>query len=114
MLWILLAVFSHFFWAVGNIGDKYVVSKRVKNPFVYLVWITMLGIFSIALIPWIGFFIPSFKTSVFLIIGGALYFYGGLPYMRAMQIEEPTRINVFWGLIPIFSFLIGKFFFNEF
>lgn len=113
MFWIFLAISSHWFWAVGNIGDKYIVSKRVRNPFVYLVWITMLGVLSLVIIPWTGLVIPSAKTALFLLIGGLLYFYGGLPYIRAMQMEEPTRINVFWGFIPVFSLLIGQIFLKE-
>jgi len=113
MFWILIAISAHWFWAIGNLGDKYIVSKRVRNPFVYLVWITMLGGLSVVIIPWTGLVIPSAKTALFLLIGGLLYFYGGLPYIRAMQMEEPTRVNVWWGFIPIFSLLIGQIFFNE-
>ena len=34
MSWILIAVSAHLFWAFVSIGDKYIVSKRVKNPYV--------------------------------------------------------------------------------
>ncbi|MFH1292474.1 MAG: DMT family transporter [bacterium] len=113
MFWIILAISSHFFWALGNIGDKYIVGHRVKNPFVYLVWFTFTGIFVLLVIPFINFDIPPTNILLLLILAGAVYFFGGLPYIKAMQIEEPTRVNVWWNLIPLFSLFIGWVFLGE-
>jgi len=113
MNWIFLAILAHFFWAWVNIGDKYIVGKRVKNPYVYMVWLTLTGIVSIFVIPFVDFRILDWQTMTFLIVGALFYFFGGLPYIRAMQIEEPTRINVWWNLIPLISLIIGFSFFNE-
>lgn len=113
MNWIFIAVSAHFFWALVNIGDKYIVGHRVKNPYVYLVWLTMFGIISIVFIPFIDFIIPDARTMIFLVIGSLFYFFGGLPYIRAMQLEEPTRINIWWNLIPLFGLLLGFLFFDE-
>ncbi|PIZ94426.1 MAG: hypothetical protein COX81_03625 [Candidatus Magasanikbacteria bacterium CG_4_10_14_0_2_um_filter_37_12] len=113
MNWIFYAIVAHFFWALTNIGDKYIVGHRVKNPYVYLVWMTMSGIISVVFIPYIDFFIPDTQTLVYLCIAGVAYFFGGLPYIRAMQLEEPTRINVWWNLIPLFSFGLGWIIFGD-
>ncbi|MFH1790181.1 MAG: EamA family transporter [bacterium] len=114
MLWVILGISSHFFWAILNLGDKYVLSKRVNNPYVYLVWLTLVGILSVVLIPFIDFHIPQNPMVMLLIIvGGIMYFFGGLPYVKAMQMEEPSRINIWWNLIPIFSFFIGWIFLDE-
>ncbi|PIT87529.1 MAG: hypothetical protein COU31_02525 [Candidatus Magasanikbacteria bacterium CG10_big_fil_rev_8_21_14_0_10_40_10] len=113
MLWIFLSILAHFLWAWVNIGDKYIVGHRIKNPYVYLSWMTMAGIMAVVLIPFIDFYVPPFKILFGLIGAGCLYFFGGLPYIKAMQMEEPTRINVWWNLIPVFSLLIGWTFLNE-
>lgn len=114
MFWIFLAISSHFLWAIGNIGDKYIIGHRVKNPYVYLVWFTITGVASLLILPFIDFYFPPLDILLWLVLAGALYFFGGLPYIKAMQMEEPTRINVWWNLIPIFSLFIGWIFLDEF
>jgi len=113
MLWIFLAISAHFFWALQNIGDKYILGNKIKNPYVYLVWFSLTGIFVLVVIPFISLDLPSGSIWLWLILASAVYFYGGMPYVKAMQIEEPTRINVWWNLIPLFSLLIGWSLFDE-
>lgn len=113
VLWIPIAIFSHLFWAVVNVGDKYIVSNRIKNPYVYLVWIMLFGIIAILLIPFLDFSIPDKNIFFLLIASSAFYFFGGFPYLKAMQQEDVTRINILWSLIPIFSLIIGWFAIDE-
>ncbi len=114
MFWVFLAIVAHFFWAMANIGDKYVVGKRIQNPYVYIVWVTILGFFFVLFtLPFFELYTPPTITLLWLLLAGVLYFVGGLPYMRAMQIEEPTRINIWWNLIPLFALVIGWLFLGE-
>ncbi len=113
MSWVFLAILSHFFWAIGDIGNKYFVEHRVKNPYVYLVWFTITGVIVLLAIPFINFYIPPINILLYLTLASALYFFGGLPYIKAMQMEEPTRISVWWSLIPVFSLIIGWIFLGE-
>ena len=107
MTWILVAISAHLFWAVVNIGDKYVVEKRIKNPYTYMIWLAWLGLATVILIPFINFVVPDGRIFWWLALGSALHFYCALPYARALQIEEISRINVWWLMIPVFSFFIG-------
>ena len=109
MFWIFPALASHFFWALVNIGDKYIVGNRVKNPYVYLMWLNMIGIVTLLLIPFVDFYVPEPRFLLWIALAGALWFFGGLPYIRAVQIEEVTRINIWWNLIPVFALLIEFF-----
>lgn len=113
MLWVFLAISAHFVWAWVNIGDKYLVSHRIKNPYVYIVLLSLIGIISAILIPFIDFQIPNFRTFILLCLAAGANFYGGFPYIKAMQWEEPTRINVWWNLIPLISLMLGWFLFDE-
>ena len=114
MFWIFLAIFANLVWAFAGIGDKYIVSKRMKDPYVYLVWFVIVGVLmSSFILPFINFSFPSFDTFLLLVLCAALYFYGGLPYIRAVQMEEASRINIWWNTIPLFSLIIGWSFFNE-
>jgi len=113
MLWVFLAIAAHFCWALVNVGDKYVVANRVKSPYVYMVWLAILGIFAAALIPFIDFVVPDIKILLWLLLAAAAYLFGGFPYIRAIQLEEITRINIWWNLIPIFSFILAWLFIGE-
>lgn len=107
MSWIFLAVGAHFFWAIENVMTKYVVDKRIKNPYVFLILFTLLeGVVFLA-IPFVGFVFPSWQIILLMGVAGILYFFGGFPYIKAMQLEEVTRINILWGLIPVISLFFG-------
>jgi drug/metabolite transporter (DMT)-like permease len=114
MFWIILGLSSHFFWGLANVGDKYIVGNKIKNPYVFLIWLNMIGILSVVIIPFIDFQ-WYLKGNQFAQLFGAsaLYFFGGFPYIKAVQIEEITRVNIWWGFIPIFSLLFGWLLFGE-
>jgi drug/metabolite transporter (DMT)-like permease len=113
MIWIFFAIAAHFFWALVNIGDKYIIGNRVRSPYVYLVWLNMVGVLSVTVVPFIDFFVPDAATLLWIAAAGALFFFGGFPYVKAVQIEEISRINIWWNLIPLFSLLFGWFFLGE-
>lgn len=112
-LWIFIAILAHFFWALVNIGDKYVVSNRVKNPYVYLVWLMLLGIIAVLMIPFIDFSLPGRTNFMWILLASVFYFFGGFPYLKAMQQEDVTRMNIWWSFVPIFSLVIGWFAIDE-
>jgi uncharacterized membrane protein len=113
MNWIVIAIGAHFFWALVNIGDKHVIANKVKNPYVYMVWLAFLGILAAAIIPFVDFIIPTGMILFWLILGSALPLFSTVPYFKALQIEEVTRINIWWQMIPIFSFVIAWFVLDE-
>lgn len=112
-MWVVLVHIALLFWAITNVGDKYIVGKHIRNPYVYLVWLTMIGVVGVLIIPFVGFVIPTPKELLFLGIASSFYFFGGFPYIKAIQMEEVTRINIWWNLIPLFSLLFGLVLFGE-
>lgn len=113
MSWITLGLFSHFLWAFVNVGDKYIVGNKIRFPYAYMMLLAMIGALAVFLIPFVDFFVPNAQTLGVIAVASAIYFFGGFPYIKAMQMEEPTRINIWWSLIPLFSFAIGWTFFGE-
>jgi len=112
MFWVVLAVSANLVWAFVSIGDKYIISKKMKDPYVYMVWFAIVGaLMSSFILFFIDFSIPGLNTILWLALSSALYFYGGLPYIRALQIEGPTRINIWWNLVPVYSLIAGWLFF---
>ena len=93
MFWIFPALASHFFWALVNIGDKYIVGNRVKNPYVYLMWLNMIGILALALIPFVDFYMPEPRLLLWIALAGALWFFGGCENVDAVEISRATARN---------------------
>ena len=114
MFWMLIAISTHFFWALSGVGDKYVLEHKMKNGYVYMIWIALLGGLVALLIPFTDFYIPDAKTLVLLAFGGLFFFLGALPYAKAVQIEEITRISVWWSLQPVFGVFVGWSFGDKF
>jgi len=65
------------------------------------------GIIAVAIIPFIDFQIPNATQFLWILLAVAIEFSAMFPYIKAMQIEEVTRINIWWTLIPLFSLLIA-------
>lgn len=113
MTWILYSVIARLLWGITNLGEKYFVDKRFKDPFVYIIVAFVLGILAVFLIPFVDFFIPDFVTLALIFLASCCFFFGALFYIRAIKKEEATRINIMWGFMPIFTFIGGWFLLAE-
>lgn len=107
MLWIFLAITAHLFWAVGNVGDKYILGNKIKDPYFYLILSFIVNSVALAFIPFVKFYIPELKLIILIALAAMLNFVSGFGYIKAIQIEEVTRINIWWNMIPIFTLFIG-------
>ena len=113
MNWIIFSVSAHFFWAVNNLMDKYIVDKKIKNPYIYIIWTGFFSLWSLALIPFIDFYIPAGKDLFLIFLAALAAFCGCFAYIKAVKMEEITRINIMWQLIPVFTFILAWIFFRE-
>ena len=76
--------------------------------------------YSLAIIALILFAITGFNfgnatTEIILliIISGILHGFAGIPYYRALELDESTNIGIFNQLAPVFYLILGWFFLNE-
>jgi len=107
MFWILLVLAAHFAWAVENVYTKIVIGSKIKNPYIFLI---LLSVLSVLLLPFIDIkyiSLPSDNTIWWLLLASLFYTISGIPYIKAMEIEEVTRINILWNSIPVFSLILG-------
>lgn len=98
---------SHFSWAIENVYTKVVIGSKVKNPYVFLILIMVLSVVALPFVPYRYIFIPTIPVMGWLLLASALYTLGTLPYIKAMKIEEVTRLNILWNTIPIFTLILG-------
>lgn len=113
MWWIIIALISYSFWGLVNIGDKYFISHKINNIFVYFTVLTWCGAIGILMIPLIDFFVPSIYWLSIMFFATALYICGSLFYFRAVQSEDISRVNILWNLIPVFTLIIAWFTIGE-
>ncbi|MFH1769707.1 MAG: DMT family transporter [Parcubacteria group bacterium] len=107
MIWVIIILATNLSWALVNVGDKYIIGHRIKNFIVYFIWLAYIGLYALFLIPFIDFFIPPLSMLVLLFVASAIFSYSALPYAKALKIENVTRINVWWSMVPIFTLLIA-------
>lgn len=113
MNWIQIGLLSHFFWALVNTSDKLLIENKIKSPLVYFLLFSWIGTFPIVIIPFIDFYIPPLRELLMLVVSSAFWFFGGIPYIFAIQKEDVTRINIWWSFIPLWSLILGFVFFGE-
>lgn len=114
MIWIISSITAHLSWAFTNIIDKFLVVNKIKNPYFYILMTTLIEApIVLLLIPFMDVSIPSGEILLWLVLDGILFIGGNLLYIKAVQIEDVTRINILWNLIPVFSLIIAWFTINE-
>lgn len=107
MVWIYIAIISHFFWGLTNVGQKYLVTNKFKNPYSFYVIFMMFMLIAAAFIPFTEFYVPDTQSFLLIILAAAFWFFGGFPFIKAVQIEDITRVNIWWSMIPVISLFLG-------
>jgi len=101
MSWIFYALGARFLWAWTNIGDKFLLTNKVKDPYVYLAISFFVDIVAIPL--WLFFGLHWYGWSVLflMLLDAVLFFSGGFFYILSAQREEISRVNLLWNLSPL-------------
>lgn len=113
MLWISIAILGYLFLAITNVNDKFLIEKHIKQPFVYVFFIGVLGLASLVLIPF-GF-VPIDPFSIFIdLIVGVFFIFALVMFFRALDSSEASRVVPFiGGLTPFFIFILSFIFLQE-
>jgi drug/metabolite transporter (DMT)-like permease len=114
MPWFIFALITPFLYSFNNYFDKFVVTKKIKNP-------VNLTIFSGILSGFIGiiiFFLKGFpilspiQTAAMLLSGMFLILYL-IPYFKALSLDEASRIIPIFQTIPVFILILSYFLLKE-
>ena len=114
MSWVFLAIIATFFWAFGNILDKILRTKYLKSSIALTASFGIFGIF-FSLILFLVIGIPSipFQYLTAAVIGGVLTPYAVISYVKALSLEEASRVIPLWHLTPLFILALAVIFLNE-
>ncbi|MCX6668973.1 MAG: EamA family transporter [Methanothrix sp.] len=110
MDWLFFSLAGASSLAVTGVLDKFLLGKYVRNPKAYLVALIILQqIFALGIILFAG---PGFTYphSLYAMVTGGLQVALWTSYLRALQIEETSRVAALAYVFPVFVFL-GSFLF---
>lgn len=116
MTWF-IALIPPALWSITNYIDKYLISKYFKGGSIgaLMIFSSIIGVF---IMPVIYFFEKDVLNIellyiLILIINGAIYIFGMLPYFYALEKDEASVVVPLFQLIPIFSYILAIIFLKE-
>lgn len=113
MTWLFLAVTSYFLNAIVSLTDKFLLSKKAKDPLIYAFYSGILTSFVVILWP-IDFEVLSPDLTVIALLSGAAFFMALFFYYSAILEGEVSRVvPVVGGVSPIVIFCLSYVFLNE-
>lgn len=113
MIGIFVAIFSFFAGATANLMDRFILTKRISDPLVYVFYVGIMNVGVFVLLPYSFFDISPMEGFVYLAVG-FVSFVGILAYNYAFSLEEATKVApVVIGFVPVFSLFYSIYFLNE-
>lgn len=112
MLWLITALSAYLFFALGNLGDKFVLAGPPK-PQGYTFWVAAGGLVSLLLVPFAVFFVPSSAVLAAIIIAGTSYILGLYFLYSALEDGEVSKIMpALGGFLAVFTLIISSLLFK--
>lgn len=114
MSWILFSILAAVTWAIVNTVDKYILTKLTKNPYVVTITLGVIGAIVSLFVYFINGFSELSNFNIFLAaIAGLFYILMNICYIKAVQLEEVSRIVPLFFLSPLFILLFAALFLGE-
>ncbi len=113
-MWAPLALGGTFLWAWGNIFDKVLRTRHLKDSIALTASFGVVGLaVGAVLFAFIG--VPSIPLPNMLaaFLGGALITYALIPYYKALSLEETSRVIPMWHFAPVFTLVLAVIFLGE-
>jgi drug/metabolite transporter (DMT)-like permease len=109
----IFALIGHTLYAAVHVADRLVVTSTMPNEYVYAFWVGFIPMPAAVLL--LPFLAPVAATFVLIsLASGAAFTIGNVFHFRAMRHMEVTRVAPFIGaMVPIFTYLLAWYFFNE-
>ncbi len=117
MSWFPIVLLASLCWSATNHIEKFLLSKYFIGGGAggYQIFATLENILFCALI---FFFKPETlatpaRTALVLIASGAVYTFGMIAYLHALERDEASIVVPIWQTIPVFAFILGFFLLGE-
>jgi len=114
MSWIFFTLLAISIWSVGNIVDKYALTKWIRNPIVSVIFYGIVYLPVIFLIyEFHGFSSLSNINIVLAFTAGIINIFAIFFYFKAVKIEEISRVVPLIELTPLFVSILAALFLGE-
>ncbi len=113
--WIFFALISPFLWAFTNILDSSIRRRYIKNDY-FMMWTSAILRLPIVIFLFLiyGVEFPGLITAFGMLFAGILWTSMFVPYLKALEFEEPSRVALFLQMGSIFSLILAYFLLGEF
>lgn len=111
MTWVFITIIAYFFHALNALTDKFLLSESIPRPSNYAFYVGIFGLFSLFLIPFGDFFIPSPVELAKALFSGATFTFALFLFFIAMKHGEASRVSTMIGAFsPVFVLILSYFF----
>jgi drug/metabolite transporter (DMT)-like permease len=117
MTWLFFALLAPFLFALTNQIDKLLLARYFKHvKATTLLFYTVIASAIIAI--GIGIFKPSVLSIPLLdaglmFVAGILFYFAITPFIKALNIEEASRVIPIYQIQPVFAYIFGVVLFGE-
>ncbi len=103
MSWIIIAIIAYLLFALNGVADKFLLSRAVRDPGVFVFYTGTASILVLVLAPF-GFHVLSGPHLLLALLGGACFAFALYFFYSAIQQTSISRIlPIEGGLVPVFS-----------
>lgn len=118
MNWLILVAITVFIDSIRIYIDNYVsdvyfkssgaVAQKFFYGYAYVVLATL-----ILVVTQFNFFETDYLAIGMILLSGALSSFAGIPYYKALEIEDSTNLSIFMQLSPVLYLILGWFFLSQ-
>ena len=114
MEWVVFAVTAFALFALGVVFDKILRTKFVDDSLALTILFGLTSFLPMLFVlPFVNLSLPNPGILIAALAAGGLVTFALLPYIKALSLEEASRITPLWLTSPIFVLIIASLFLNE-
>lgn len=114
MPWMYFTIAANIFFGLSVLLDKFLNTKKIKSVYSFALILNSIYLIFIVITTFIqkGTFVFG-GSALLSAVAGVFWFFMWIFFWKAMQSGEATRVSAIFFTQPIYSALIGTFFFHE-
>ncbi len=111
--WFFFAIAATIIWSVSAVILKFVRVNYIKSTIGYLIITAPVTLFSLALLFFGKFNLPSLKMILLILVSAGLGIMTFWFYLESIHKEEVSRVTTFFGLSPLIVLILSTIFLKE-
>lgn len=114
MSWLIVALIASFLFGISNFIDRFLVEKRIKDPFfVSIIGGILAPLIGVVIFIGRGFPIFSWREAGVLMLGGFCSEIALVPWYKAIKLDDTSRVVPYFQFIPVVVLVMSYFLLGE-